>query len=257
MATAKRGATRRVVKPKKTIAWHNVGRQMILLLTFVVIVAAVIYSRQSNILPITHVSVEGEFQHIDKATLVAAVKPHTMGSFLSINVDRISDAAEALPWVRQVQVRRVWPDGLHLMVEEQVPVAQWQESRFINSTGDIFPASKGEVKQTLPVLMGPEGSEKVMMQRFLSMTRALTPMSLSIKQLIMDKRRAWRLVLNNDIKVALGRADSEQRFARFLSVYQHKFQAYHPHIAVMDMRYPNGLSVVWKTGQKPDLNGTV
>lgn len=257
MATAKRGATRRVVKPKKVIAWHQLGRQLMLILLFVVVVAAILYSRQSNILPITRVSVEGEFRHVDKATLVEVVKPHTMGSFLSINVDRISDAAETLPWVRQVQVKRVWPDGLHLVVEEQTPVARWQATHYVNNVGDVFPASKNATDDEMPMLSGPEGSEQLMTQRFLAMTKAMSPMGLRMKQLIMDKRRAWRLVLNNDIKVALGRADSQQRFERFLLVYQHHLQAYQPHIAEMDMRYPNGLSVVWKTGQKPDLNGTV
>ena len=96
-----------------------------------------------------------------------------------------------------------------------------------------------------------------MTKRYLSMNEQLQRHDLEVKELIMDKRRAWNVILNNGVKVVLGRAESQQRFERFLRVYQDGLQRYQPQINEMDMRYPNGLSVIWKPGQKSDFNGTV
>jgi cell division protein FtsQ len=254
----KRGATRKPVrKAKKVIAWHYIARQGVLALVLVAIIAAVWIVRQSNVLPILHVTVEGEFNHVDKVVLVDAVKPYTRGSFLSINVAKISEAGEALPWIRQVQVRRVWPDSLHLVVQEQVPVARWKNKTLVNKEGGTFTSSNKKVLAALATLDGPDASQAMMTKRYLAMNKLLQQHNLKIKTLVMDNRRAWSMALTNGIHIVLGRAESEQRFNRFLRVYQDGLQHYQSQIAEMDMRYPNGLSVIWKPGQKPDFNGTV
>ena len=254
----KRGATRKPIrKAKKVIAWHYIARQGMLALMLVGLIAAVWIIRQSNVLPILHVTVEGEFNHVDKAVLVDAVKRYTRGSFLSINVAKISEAGEALPWIRQVQVRRVWPDSLHLIVEEQVPVARWKNTILVNKDGDTFSSSNKKVLVKLAILDGPDSSQAMMTARYLAMSKVLQSHNLTIKSLVMDNRRAWSMALTNGIRIVLGRAESEQRFKRFLRVYQDGLQHYQSQIAEMDMRYPNGLSVIWKPGQKPDFNGTV
>jgi len=254
----KRGATRKPVrKEKKVIAWHYIARQGIVILAFVAVAASTLYARQSHILPILHVTVEGEFNHVEKAVLVDAVKPYTRGSFLSIDVDKISEAGEALAWIKQVRVQRVWPDSLHLVVKEQVPVARWKKTAYVNNDGELFPESKKPFSDVLAVLTGPEDSQLLMTKRYLSMNEQLQRHDLEVKELIMDKRRAWNVILNNGVKVVLGRAESQQRFERFLRVYQDGLQRYQPQINEMDMRYPNGLSVIWKPGQKSDFNGTV
>lgn len=109
----------------------------------------------------------------------------------------------------------------------------------------------------LVVLEGPENSHRLMTKRYLTMVQQLKKHKLSIKRLVMDERRAWKLVLNNEVQVVLGRANSEMRFKRFITMYQHDLQHYQAQIAEMDMRYTNGFSVVWKSEQKPDFNGTV
>lgn len=254
----KRGATRKPVrKEKKVIAWHYVARQGLVIMAFIIVAAAILYARQSHILPILHVTVEGEFNHVDKKTLVEVVKHHTRGSFLSIDVDKISEAGESLAWIKQVRVQRVWPDSLHLVVQEQVPVARWMKKAYVNDEGQLFPESKKPLATSLASLTGPKASQVLMTNRYLEMNKVLRRHDLEIKELSMDQRSAWSMALSNGIRVILGRAESQQRFERFLRVYQDGLQRYQSQIDEMDMRYPNGLSVIWKAGQKPDFNGTV
>lgn len=254
----KKGATRKPVrKVKQTDVWQKRLKQFSALAVVMLFSVGIYQLGQSDTLPILHVTVEGEFSHVDKDVLVKAVSPYTRGNFLNIDVAKIRQEGETLPWVKTIQVRRVWPDSLHLIVEEQVAVARWNDHEFLNNVGDKFSSAKTTKLTNLAILYGPKNSHKLITERYLKMKRQLKQHGLSIKQLAMDERRAWNMVLNNGLRVVLGRANSEMRFKRFITMYQHDLQHYQTQIAEMDMRYPNGFSVVWKSEQKPDFNGTV
>lgn len=254
----KRGASRKPVRQEKQpVVWQDMMRHAIVALASLCLFAAIYYLQQSDTLPIKHVTVEGEFEHVEKAVLVDAVSPYTRGSFLSVDVAKIRQAGEALPWVKTIQVRRIWPDSLHLIVHEQVAIAKWLDQQLVNPEGDVFSSSSQSLPSGLAQLQGPETSHLLVTKRYVEMNKALSDSQLTIQSLVMDKRRAWRMELNNGLHVVLGRADSEQRFKRFLSVYQKSLSQYQNQIAEIDMRYPNGFTVLWKPEQKPDFNGTV
>lgn len=254
----KRGASRKLVrKVRQPLAWQQALRHIVLGVAVIVVVAGGMYLHQEDTFPIAHVTVEGEFVHVNKEALVSAVSPYARGSFTSVDVASIRTAGEALPWVKQIQVRRIWPDTLHLIVEEQVAIARWGDKSLVNQEGEKFLSPDNSFPVGLAILRGPENSQKVVTQRYQKMIRELEQQSLKIKSLEMDQRRAWSMTLSNDMKVLLGRANSEQRFKRFLKVYRYVLHRYQSQISAMDMRYTNGLSVIWKQGQKPDFNGTV
>ncbi|MFW5426612.1 MAG: cell division protein FtsQ/DivIB [Methylophagaceae bacterium] len=255
---SKRGASRKLVKKQRQpIVWRNLLQPMAIVLTLVVVIAGLSYTQQTPTLPILHVIVDGKFVHVDKQALVKAVTPYATGSFLSVDVASLREAGEALPWVKQIQVRRVWPDSLHLIVEEQVAVARWKDKWLVNNKGETFLTTQNEIPSGLAILEGPQSSHEVVVQRYQVMSNELAKQGLVITHLEMDLRRAWNMTLSNGIKVVLGRANSEKRFTRFIRVYQDELQKYKAQIAVMDMRYTNGLAVIWKQGQKPNFSGTV
>ncbi|MDH5358474.1 MAG: cell division protein FtsQ/DivIB [Gammaproteobacteria bacterium] len=254
----KRGATRKPVrKERQPWAWAQVIQHSVFVLALLSLVAGGVYLQQEDTLPIAHVTVEGEFIHVDKDALVAAVSPYVRGSFLSADVAGMREAGEALPWVKKIQVRRVWPDSLHLIVEEQIAIARWGKTGLVNADGETFYPSEETITSNLTLLRGPENSHELMTSRYQNMNKVLAEVDLKIDSLIVDERRAWSMTLSNGLKIALGRAASEQRFKRFMTVYQSGLKKYQAQIEKMDMRYTNGLSVHWKQGQKPDFNGTV
>ncbi|NQY27142.1 MAG: FtsQ-type POTRA domain-containing protein [Piscirickettsiaceae bacterium] len=254
----KRGATRKPVrKQQQPLAWQQLLRHGFVSLVFLALIATGVFLQQDDTLPILHVSVEGDFDYVDKTLLMNAVRPFTRGSFMAVDVAGIQTAGEALPWVKEVQVRRIWPDSLHLIVVEQVAIARWGHKSFVNAQGELFTPFDRVQLDHLALLEGPDKSFKMVTQRYLQMTKILQDEGLEIKSLMMNKRRAWNMTLKNGMKVVFGRANNEQRFKRFVRIYKRGLSQYQSQIVAMDMRYPNGLSVVWKQGQKPDFNGTV
>lgn len=254
----KRGATRKPVrKQRQPLAWQQFLRHGFVSFVVMAIIATGGFLQQDDALPILRVSVEGDFEYVDKSVLMNAVSSYTRGSFMAVDVAGIQAAGEALPWVKELQVRRVWPDGLHLIVVEQVAIARWGRNSLVNEQGDLFTPLDNVKVFDLALLEGPEKSFNMVTKRYLRMNKVLQDEGLEIKSLKMNKRRSWSMTLKNGVNVVFGRTNNEQRFKRFVTIYKRSLEQYQAQIAEMDMRYPNGLSVVWKQGQKPDFNGTV
>lgn len=253
-----RGATRKPVrKQRQPIAWQRGLRTLFVMSLFVGIVVAGMWLQQEDTLPIVHVTVDGDFAHTDKNRLVKVVTPYVTGSFINVDVAKLREAGEALPWVRLIQVKRSWPDTLHLVVEEHQAIAQWGNNALVNKKGNLFYPAQKSFPAGLTTLYGPEGTSRVMTRHLVDATKQLEPLGLEVQQLKMDQRRSWTIEFDTGMKLMLGRAESEQRLKRFVGVYKSGLQRYQEHMKIVDMRYTNGLSVVWKSGRLPDINGTV
>lgn len=254
----KTGATLKQVKaPRQPVAWAKVIKSMLMLVAVTVVLTGASYLQTDEILPIKHVTVEGALQHTDRAALVSSVTPFVSGSFINVDVARIREVGEKLPWVKQIQVRRVWPDTLHLIVEEQTAIARWNDKGLVDTTGSVFFPDEQSLPQGLIRLFGPKGASEMMVRRLAEIQPALGELGLHINEVKMDGRRSWQLNFSEGLQLKLGRADSQTRLERFIRVYKGGLDKYQSQIATIDMRYTNGLAVVWKQGQKPVFNGTV
>lgn len=137
----------------------------------------------------------------------ATIAGRLKGNFFTINLDEARKLIESAPWVRSAQVRRVWPNTLQVKIEEQQPLAYWNESDMINTWGEPFAANEAVLKDDtfLPQLNGPINSERLVVQRYAEVAQWLSPLGLSIQQLNLSPRYAWEVVLSGDIRLHLGR----------------------------------------------------
>jgi len=69
---------------------------------------------------------------------------------------------------------------------------------------------------------------------------------LGFSGLNLEQRGAWTLRLGNGIDVVLGRDQVEQRFERFMTVYQARLASRADEVSRVDARYTNGVAVQWK-----------
>jgi len=252
------GATRKPKhKQQQAIRWLLWLRHTMMLTVMSTVAVGVFWLQKDDTLPILHVTVDGDFKYVDKAKLVKAVKPYVTGSFINIDVAKLREAGEAAPWVKQVQVKRSWPDTVHLVVEEQRAIANWDKHALVNSDGELFFPAKNSFPRGLAILEGPEMTSKLMAKQYMEVSQMLKSVDLVIATITMDKRRSWTLKMKKGMTVKLGRADSKRRLELFLSVYKTRLSQLESKINIIDMRYTNGLAINWKSGRQPELNGAV
>mgnify|MGYP001813752356 CR=1 FL=1 len=196
--------------------------------------------------PLEVVKIQGDFRYLDKARLQAQVEPHLDGGFFGVDVGRVCEVIESMPWVASATVKRVWPDRLSVLVTEQVPVARWGEDGYLNGRGESFVPEPTQVAGELPSLAGPNGHEVTVLEQYRVMSRALAPTGLHIAGVTLDERRAWRLLTDNGIELELGRADTRRRLQRFVQAWQTVFVHRVDELRRVDLRYSNGFSVRWQ-----------
>src|SRR5690554_3779224 len=207
-------------------------------------------------------SMQGEhLNFVSTATVSATIAGRVQGNFFSVSLDDTRDLIETVPWVRHARIRRVWPNALRIQIEEQQPLALWNENEMINSWGEAFSANQGELPDDadLPQLNGPESSERLVVQRYAELARWFAPLNLRVQEVTLSPRYAWEVELSNGLRLELGRdpaadvadphgrsgalpfAERIERFVQAWPVLLSRLDGRTPGSA--DLRYPNGFSI--------------
>ena len=194
-------------------------------------------------LPIRRVMVEGEFKHLTTEHVQHAVADAVHAGFFGVDVADIRDLLQDEAWIREANVSRMWPDGLHVTIVEQVPVARWGDYGLLNERADVFVPIAEDLPRDLVQLNGPLGSEQEVLERFGYIREQLADVGLKPVGLALSDRRAWTVTVEGGREILLGRRDLEERLARFKWGYTKGLNAAWERIGHVDMRYTNGFAV--------------
>lgn len=202
----------------------------------------------ADLLPIRYVRIEGVFQYITKDEIKQALLAQVMTGLLNADMQAIRQALLNLPWIAEVKVKRVWPDAIEIKVYEQYPIARWNNIGLLNEQGDLFTPGNLARFNKLPLLYGPLGQEKKLMEIMKQLQAGLANHALGLAEFHVNERRAWTVVLNNELVLKLGRKEPLQKFEQFLPTVPVLGKDRIAAMAVIDLRYPNGFAVTQKQG---------
>lgn len=196
--------------------------------------------------PIRYVRIEGAFQYTNKDNLKELLTPEMKRGFYHADMETVHRLIRDLPLVETVDVKRVWPDAVHIKITEQKPVVRWGERAVLNKQGEILqPDDIGPFKN-LPQITGPAGQEKKLLEIMKGVYIVLQDKSLHLAEFHVNQRRAWRIKLANGLEINLGRKAPLENMQRFLKTMDLLGEEQLARIASVDARYPNGYAVTWK-----------
>jgi cell division protein FtsQ len=198
---------------------------------------------EPHYLPVRVVKVNGTLRHLSRERLVQTVVGHLRGGILTQDLTVLKRAVEAMPWVRSVSLRRVWPDRLELDVSERRPLARWGDHGLVTAQGLVFRPKEEAQPPGLPLLAGTDAQAPLVVARFETWRRRLAAVGLNLDALTCDERGAWAMAFAAGLEVRLGVSEVQQRFERFLYAYPYLTAA--GRAAAIDVRYSNGLAVRW------------
>jgi cell division protein FtsQ len=197
------------------------------------------------------VRIESPLKHVAQDTIREAVSPHVEAGFIGVDVDAVRDSLQALPWVQRASVRRAWPDKLVIRVTEQKALARWGSEGLLNLHGELFRPQADSARQSLPLLRGPQETNRMVAEQYVTMQGMLKPLGLTITHMSLNERRALSMRLDNGLKLGLGRQDTDLRLLRFVRVYPRVLKPRLAAIDSIDLRYTNGFAVRWRDGHGP------
>jgi cell division protein FtsQ len=201
---------------------------------------------------ISNVSYTGDFTHLRPQDL-QLFSNSIRGNIWSVDLNEIRDAAQAYPWVRSAEVRRQFPDGLKIHLEEHKPFAKWGEGEysFVNTFGEVFEISPSALKPSsklvnsnvkMPVFIGPTGTAPDIVKHWQWLQTQFVPLGRQVAEVRLTVRGALRVRDNKGTVVELGRAQVEERLQRVLSAWPHVSAMQQPNMHI-DARYPSGLAL--------------
>jgi cell division protein FtsQ len=236
--------------------WDNVDALNACASTLYAIAAAAVFyaavhaAVHSPLLPVRQVALQGALDHVTREQAEGAARAGAVGTFFSVDLDAVRRAFEALPWVRKVEVRRLWPDRIQVAIEEHVALARWgadaQAARLVNTYGEVFAGDLSDAER-LPQFSGPLGSAQEVTRRYGTFRQALAPLKLEPRQVLLSPRYAWQLRLSNGLTLELGRDQLKEpvleRLSRFVAFYAQTLGSLNRRLDYVDLRYPNGFAL--------------
>lgn len=127
---------------------------------------------------ITEIEVRGRLTHLKGEEVVRLAKTPFGQNLFSVNLSRMSWQIQRHPWVHHVRVRRNFPQGLIIEVEEYIPLCVLAttvgdkksevngfEHYLVSTEGILFMKTDGE-KTGLPLVLGFDGARLEKFPRF-------------------------------------------------------------------------------------------
>lgn len=247
-------------RPAARLNWRQVSlspvmlRGAMLLAGLMVVAGALLWLKawisQPEHLTIAEVQWEGDFRYYDRVDLEQQAEPYLATNLYLLESTRLEEVLEAHNWVRDVSLRRVWPDQLIISVESQTPIAFWGSDRLLNRYGGIFSGSLPDKQGVIPLIYSPDDNGREMGERYVQLMQALQDLDLEIVALTEDERGSWQMRLRQGPLVVIGNKDQAKRIERFKVGYRQELQDSFKQIERIDLRYTNGFAVKWKQGSK-------
>ena len=221
---------------------------------------------QRPVFTIQQIQLQGEegrqLHHVNQALVKTQVLSHLNGNFFSVRLDQARKAFEELPWIRSASVRRVWPNGLSVTLEEQEPIGIWNTNdgpKLLNNHGELFTVNLAEadLDKGLVDFSGPTNSNKEAVELYQQLNDWFKPLNAKVESLALSSRYSWTTKLDNGMTFELGRdldqkdrSQIKNRIDRFFRVWPEVSEKLPNKIDYIDLRYANGFAV--RTSAKTD-----
>ena len=179
----------------------------------------------------------------NKTDLLAALQISEGDSILRININKIRERINKLPWIKSARVERHFPNKISLSLVERVPLARWQKNRqlsLIDTQGDIIPRVDLAKFLHLPIIIG-ENAPKLAHQ-ILKILSKEPHLFRRVRSVTLVSDRRWDVRLDNQIDVHLPEKNPQKAWAHLATV-EHGRSILGGEVQGIDMRLENQLII--------------
>lgn len=202
---------------------------------------------------LARITVVGDVAHNSAAMVRANVAPRVAGNFFTVDLGAARQAFMQMPWVREAQVRREFPNRLRVILQEHRPVAFWGaegDTTLVNSFGEVFEANPGDVEhESLPRLAGPQDQSAQVLAMYGRIAPLFEPLDLSLEQLTLTGRGSWQVRLDSGAQLELGRGTPDdvaaraERFAQTVTQAASRYGRKPEAVVAADLRHADGYAI--------------
>jgi cell division protein FtsQ len=193
-------------------------------------------------LRIANVSLSGQRQ-VSREAIFAAAGVTDHSSLLFLDAGDARARLEAIPWIAEATVRKLYPDRLLITVIEREAFALWQvqgKVSVIAADGTVLSAQVEPRLAALPFVVGNGAAAKA--RSFLAILDKFPTIRDSVRASIYVAERRWNLKLKNGIDVRLPETEVEGALGVLARLEREKSLLSRDIVAV-DLRLPDRLAI--------------
>ena len=145
------------------------------LLVYLLIIPLVIFLIQQSLIrsnfPINEIQIKNQYEKVDSLQVDLIIQQYLRGNFFGLDLNLTRNVFKKLPWVREVSVRRIWPDKIEISIEEHQVIARWGNVGLVNDKGEFFNAA---YQDDLPYFWGPKNFVSEITQKYFEINKILS-----------------------------------------------------------------------------------
>lgn len=191
---------------------------------------------------ITEISIAGRRKLAEGEVLAAAgVTPDS--SLLFLDVDDARRGLEAMPWIAQATVRKLYPGHLRIEIEEREPFAIWQKNGALSVVavdGTVLGPLGERPVSGLPQVVGYGAAAKA--RDFLSLVDRYPVIREQLRASILVADRRWNLKLKSGLDIRLPETGVEAALDRLVTLDRDK-KLLSRDLTAIDLRLADRVSV--------------
>ena len=174
---------------------------------------------KNSFLSVKKIEIKG-VSNSDKEEIAKRFNQFKGKSIIFISRSELRDAAYNLKFVKELRVKKIYPDKIQLIIIEDRPIGIFMNKNqrpLITYEGDLIHNYDVEKFKDLPLVYG-----KYARQNFSTFYQSLESMNFQIaliKQFNYFDINRWDIILKNDKIVKLPSIDYENSLNKFLSIY--------------------------------------
>ena len=189
---------------------------------------------------IENVKIAGQSQ-TSEIDVLNALDIGTYPSLLTLDVEAAKARIEALPWVKQATLRKLYPDAVDIEIVERDPYAVWEhgaDTSLVDQSGKVITDTVSDRFASLPRVVGNGAAPRA--AEYTNLIAAYPRIAGRTKAGIFVSGRRWNLILDNGIEVMLPEAHPEAALA-ILDTLEAEHQLLEREVAAIDLRDKDSL----------------
>jgi len=232
------------------ILLKHITLMFILLFITINSIALLKMSKQLSKKNFSNLIISGQFGYLSKKEIIKFIlslqKPN---DFLSKYDTFIQNKLKNLPFVKKVIVRRKWPNTLIIYIINIIPIAYWNDKYVLDKLGTMYDIPKKIDIKNIPHFYGPKDSQTKILNNYIIIRNILTENNISLKSIIVTLHNSWELIINENLKIALGSINNISRLKKLMHIWKIlkcEENVKKKKIKYIDLRYKLGIAIGWK-----------
>jgi cell division protein FtsQ len=190
-------------------------------------------------MPIDTISIQGNLKNTNYTLLQETIKQNLTGSFFTVDMDNLIDKIKQVPWILDVQIKKIWPQQINVNIIEREILALYNKDQVLTTDDVLLPKPKKIDKNILQI----HSKLPIKFDDIMKYKKILNKYKFNLLAIKQADNTAISLKINQGIWLKIGTLFDETTWNMRLKIINGFLRKRNHMIKVIDMRYPRGMAV--------------